>query len=203
MIPKNGSVTITTCPLCMFFSPLFMYCLSVLVFPGDETGTAEDTIEFQLKVKCTKNPNASKDATDPDELYRNAKGSDCISTVLSFEKGKPFSFKSQITTKKLFLQRFIDLYMKTSNKLDSQLIAPPAGNMKNVDFCHPGSTLINISHCIYHTIPLSVGTLPPSKGHTSPEPRIHSDHYCMVALHITTFVMYSKFMHTLLTKSCS
>ncbi|XP_795508.4 DNA-directed RNA polymerases I and III subunit RPAC1 [Strongylocentrotus purpuratus] len=40
---------------------------------GDETGTGEDTIEFQLKVKCTKNPNASKDATDPDELYKNAK----------------------------------------------------------------------------------------------------------------------------------
>ncbi|XP_072172722.1 DNA-directed RNA polymerases I and III subunit RPAC1-like [Diadema setosum] len=40
---------------------------------GDETGTAEDTLEFQLKVKCSKNPNAPKDATDPDELYKNAK----------------------------------------------------------------------------------------------------------------------------------
>ncbi|XP_063957877.1 DNA-directed RNA polymerases I and III subunit RPAC1-like [Lytechinus pictus] len=40
---------------------------------GDETGSEEDTIEFQLKVKCTKNPNASKDATDPDELYKNSK----------------------------------------------------------------------------------------------------------------------------------
>lgn len=40
---------------------------------GDETGTGEDTIEFHLKVKCTKNPNAAKDATDPDELYKNAK----------------------------------------------------------------------------------------------------------------------------------
>merc|ERR1712227_33204 len=32
-------------------------------------GTSEDTLEFELKIKCTKNPNAAKDATDPDELY--------------------------------------------------------------------------------------------------------------------------------------
>ncbi|XP_077999650.1 DNA-directed RNA polymerases I and III subunit RPAC1-like [Glandiceps talaboti] len=38
---------------------------------GDEEGTAEDTLEFHLKVKCTKNPHAPKDATDPDEMYRN------------------------------------------------------------------------------------------------------------------------------------
>ncbi|XP_022097300.1 DNA-directed RNA polymerases I and III subunit RPAC1-like isoform X1 [Acanthaster planci] len=40
---------------------------------GDEEGTAEDTIEFQLKVKCAKNPSAAKDATDPDELYKHSK----------------------------------------------------------------------------------------------------------------------------------
>ncbi|XP_070578554.1 DNA-directed RNA polymerases I and III subunit RPAC1-like isoform X2 [Ptychodera flava] len=38
---------------------------------GDEDGTAEDTIELQLKVKCTKDQHAAKDATDPDELYKN------------------------------------------------------------------------------------------------------------------------------------
>ena len=153
-----------------------MYCLSVLVFPGDETGTAEDTIEFQLKVKCTKNPNASKDATDPDELYRNAKGSSCINTVCPVKK-KPILLQKSKNDKKSFLQRFIDIYMKTSNTLDSQLIAPPAGSMKkNHKFSHLGSTLITISHCIYHTFPLGVSTLPPSKAHTSPEPHIHSDH---------------------------
>ncbi|XP_072031344.1 DNA-directed RNA polymerases I and III subunit RPAC1-like [Amphiura filiformis] len=40
---------------------------------GDENGSPEDTVEFQLKIKCTKNPNAPKDATDPDELYRHTK----------------------------------------------------------------------------------------------------------------------------------
>ncbi|XP_033635458.1 DNA-directed RNA polymerases I and III subunit RPAC1-like [Asterias rubens] len=40
---------------------------------GDEDGTGEDTIEFTLKVKCTRNPNAAKDATDPDELYKHSK----------------------------------------------------------------------------------------------------------------------------------
>ena len=51
-------------------------------------------------------------------------------------------------------------------------------------FPHLGSTSINISHCIYHMYPLSVGTLPPSKAHISPEPRIHSNHYCVGALRI-------------------
>ncbi|KAK3092535.1 hypothetical protein FSP39_004078 [Pinctada imbricata] len=38
----------------------------------DTEGTAEDTIEFQLKVKCTKNTHA-KDTTDPDDLYKDHK----------------------------------------------------------------------------------------------------------------------------------
>ncbi|XP_033126535.1 DNA-directed RNA polymerases I and III subunit RPAC1-like, partial [Anneissia japonica] len=40
---------------------------------GDDQGTPEDTIEFHLKIKSTRNPNAPKDATDPEELYRNCK----------------------------------------------------------------------------------------------------------------------------------
>ena len=47
---------------------LYNYC-----FLGDAEGTAEDTIEFQLKVKCTRNPGV-KESTDPDELYRDHKG---------------------------------------------------------------------------------------------------------------------------------
>ena len=31
-------------------------------------------LEFELKVKCTKNPKAPKNTTDPDELYLNSKG---------------------------------------------------------------------------------------------------------------------------------
>lgn len=37
----------------------------------DSDGSPEDTVEFELKIKCTKNPHASKDAATPDELYRN------------------------------------------------------------------------------------------------------------------------------------
>ncbi|XP_071962083.1 DNA-directed RNA polymerases I and III subunit RPAC1-like [Antedon mediterranea] len=40
---------------------------------GDDEGSPEDTVEFNLKIKCTRNPNAPKDATDPEELYRNCK----------------------------------------------------------------------------------------------------------------------------------
>ncbi|XP_060711617.1 DNA-directed RNA polymerases I and III subunit RPAC1 [Hemiscyllium ocellatum] len=38
---------------------------------GDEEGTEIDTLQFQLKVKCTRNPKAQKDSSDPDELYFN------------------------------------------------------------------------------------------------------------------------------------
>uniref|UniRef100_A0A2R5LKD1 DNA-directed RNA polymerases I and III subunit RPAC1 n=1 Tax=Ornithodoros turicata TaxID=34597 RepID=A0A2R5LKD1_9ACAR len=34
-------------------------------------GSPEDTVEFELKIKCTKNPHAPKDACTPDELYRD------------------------------------------------------------------------------------------------------------------------------------
>nr|XP_033792972.1 DNA-directed RNA polymerases I and III subunit RPAC1 [Geotrypetes seraphini] len=38
---------------------------------GDEEGTEIDTLQFQLKIKCTRNPRASKDSSDPNELYLN------------------------------------------------------------------------------------------------------------------------------------
>jgi len=39
----------------------------------DTDGTPEDTLEFELKVKCKKNANAPKDATDPEVLYKKHK----------------------------------------------------------------------------------------------------------------------------------
>lgn len=47
-------------------------CITGNVFSGEDF-SPEDTIIFQLKVKCTKNPQA-KDATDPDEVYKDHKG---------------------------------------------------------------------------------------------------------------------------------
>ncbi|XP_063235461.1 DNA-directed RNA polymerases I and III subunit RPAC1 isoform X1 [Bacillus rossius redtenbacheri] len=38
----------------------------------DEDGTEQDTLEFELKIKCTKNPNAPKDSKNPDDIYKNA-----------------------------------------------------------------------------------------------------------------------------------
>ncbi|XP_028903314.1 DNA-directed RNA polymerases I and III subunit RPAC1 [Ornithorhynchus anatinus] len=40
---------------------------------GDEEGTEIDTLQFQLKVKCTWNPSAAKDSSDPNQLYLNHK----------------------------------------------------------------------------------------------------------------------------------
>ena len=37
-------------------------------------GTPEDTLVFELKVKCKRNPHAAKDAMDPDDLYIDHKG---------------------------------------------------------------------------------------------------------------------------------
>lgn len=39
---------------------------------SEAEGTEEDTIEFHLKVKCTRNQHV-KDATDPDDMYRDHK----------------------------------------------------------------------------------------------------------------------------------
>lgn len=41
---------------------------------ADAEPTEQDTLEFELKIKCTWNGNAPKDATHPDELYRNHNG---------------------------------------------------------------------------------------------------------------------------------
>ncbi|MBN3297068.1 DNA-directed RNA polymerases I and III subunit RPAC1 [Amia ocellicauda] len=38
---------------------------------GDEEGTEIDTIQLQLKIKCTRNPRATKESSDPNELYLN------------------------------------------------------------------------------------------------------------------------------------
>ena len=49
------------------------------VLPGnegedDEEGSEIDTIKLQLKVKCSRNPRATKDSADPRELYLNHMG---------------------------------------------------------------------------------------------------------------------------------
>ncbi|XP_053314941.1 DNA-directed RNA polymerases I and III subunit RPAC1 [Spea bombifrons] len=40
---------------------------------GDADGTEIDTLQFELRVKCTRNPRASKDSSDPNELYLDHK----------------------------------------------------------------------------------------------------------------------------------
>ena len=45
-----------------------------MVITGQNDETADDTLVFELKVKCKKNPSAAKDATDPSELYVNHRG---------------------------------------------------------------------------------------------------------------------------------
>ena len=51
----------------------------MFVLPGnegedDEEGSEIDTIKLQLKVKCSRNPRATKDSADPRELYLNHMG---------------------------------------------------------------------------------------------------------------------------------
>lgn len=49
-----------------------------LFIPGEpsaeEEGSEIDTIQLQLKIKCSRNPRASKDSSDPRELYLNHMG---------------------------------------------------------------------------------------------------------------------------------
>ncbi|XP_010785181.1 DNA-directed RNA polymerases I and III subunit RPAC1, partial [Notothenia coriiceps] len=48
---------------------------SALYLPGEESaeeqGSEIDTIQLQLKIKCSRNPRATKDSSDPRELYLN------------------------------------------------------------------------------------------------------------------------------------
>lgn len=51
---------------------------SALCVPGEESteeeGSEIDTIQLQLKIKCSRNPRATKDSSDPRELYLNHMG---------------------------------------------------------------------------------------------------------------------------------
>uniref|UniRef100_UPI00358EB4B9 DNA-directed RNA polymerases I and III subunit RPAC1 isoform X1 n=1 Tax=Myxine glutinosa TaxID=7769 RepID=UPI00358EB4B9 len=40
---------------------------------GDDQGTEIDTLQFELKIRCSRNPRAAKDSTDMEELYINSK----------------------------------------------------------------------------------------------------------------------------------
>ena len=51
----------------------------------DEESTEDNVIELQLKVKCTRNPHASKEATDPDDLYINHKGCMFLNFCISLQ----------------------------------------------------------------------------------------------------------------------
>lgn len=46
----------------------------LLTYTGEEEGTEIDTLQFRLQVRCTRNPSAAKDSSDPNELYVNHKG---------------------------------------------------------------------------------------------------------------------------------
>lgn len=50
----------------------------MLFIPGEEAAEEEgseiDTIQLQLKIKCSRNPRASKESSDPRELYLNHMG---------------------------------------------------------------------------------------------------------------------------------
>ena len=81
--------------------------------------------------------------------------------------------------------------MHNYNTLESQLKAPPVARLKRPTFPPrvDNSTSIKISHCIYHTFPLGVGTLPPSKAHTSLEPHIYV--ITTVCVHCANAVWYA------------
>ncbi len=45
-----------------------------MCFEDEENPSEQDTLEFELKVKCTWNTDRSADSSDPDEMYKNHKG---------------------------------------------------------------------------------------------------------------------------------
>ena len=59
----------------------------IVFFSGDTEGTQEDTLKFELKVKCSWNPERKKDSTHPQDLYRDFCGNiQLLFIVTSFGK---------------------------------------------------------------------------------------------------------------------
>lgn len=54
-----------------------------LLFKGDTEGSPEDTLEFELKIKCSWNPSRTKESVIPEELYRDFKGMFSLLTYFS------------------------------------------------------------------------------------------------------------------------
>ena len=89
-----------------------------------------------------------------------------------------------LTTVMLRLMFFLEKFTQYAG---FTTLVPLASKIKNINFPTLGRHRLDkysISHCICHTFFLSVGTLPPSEAHTSPEPCIHSDNQFVVALRI-------------------
>lgn len=67
------------CSLCKGMLRLkCLLCFIFLFIPGEEgaeeEGSEIDTIQLQLKINCRRNPRATKDSSDPRELYLNHMG---------------------------------------------------------------------------------------------------------------------------------
>ena len=121
-------------------------------------------------------------------------GLDCIpSYILNyiFEWIKILTWWLQITGKAGSVQT------RTTEYTGFTTPSATSGQHEKGQFNHIGLTSINISHGIYHMFPLRVSTMPPSKAHTSSEPHIHSDHYCMCGciVHIAHTNLHT-LMHT-------
>lgn len=54
----------------------------ILIISGDTEGCPADTLEFDLKIKCSWNPTRSKEHTNPEDLYRDFRGESIL--VVSF-----------------------------------------------------------------------------------------------------------------------
>lgn len=68
----------TAFPLCRVFKCYLLghifSTLNIWLFSADQQilddqGTAKDTLEFELKVRCKRNPNAPENSKNPNELY--------------------------------------------------------------------------------------------------------------------------------------
>lgn len=59
---------------------ILMACLPHISLTGETEWGAQDSVKYELKVRCTKNPLAATNDTDLDNLYLNRKGKDYSST---------------------------------------------------------------------------------------------------------------------------
>lgn len=72
LIPRERLLHLANEARCL--DQMFNFFLFIKFFLDDEIGSAQDTLEFELKVKCIKNSKNEQGSSVPNDMYINHNG---------------------------------------------------------------------------------------------------------------------------------